>query len=259
MRNLLTLATTVVTPQPQGPPNYPGPGGRANINPPFDPRMTATGGANPALKDRPLKRGRIVALTGGLQINFMFNPSVLNVSFAFDDSNLDKQKADTTVTPSQPGQGQLSVDLLFDRTYEVWDRQISNNVAAIYGVHTDILAFYAFLGMIPDGWTANSGWESLYPSSQIQRQDSYLYIGDRLKYFGYITSLAVQYTHWSFDMVPIRAAVNIGYAVMLSTPTAVASGSNGPGSGSTTTPPQPGATTLPQSGEGGNLPPQQTG
>lgn len=233
MRDKSASAATATIPQPQGPPTYPGPGGRANINPPFDPRMTSTGGANPALKDRPLKRGRIVALVGGLQINFMFNPSVLNVSFAFDDSNPDQQKTDTTVTPDLPGQGQLSVDLLFDRTYEVWDRQITN-VASVYGVHTDILAFYAFLGMIPDGWTVTSGWEALYPSSQIQRKDAYLYIGDRLKYFGYITSLTVQYTHWSFDMIPVRAAVNLGYTVLLSTPTSTTSDN-----GSTTTPPTP--------------------
>lgn len=230
-------APTPVTPQLQGPPNYPGPGGRANLNPPFDNRMLSTGGANPALKDRPLKRGRIVAVTGGLQINFMFNPSVLNVSYAFDDSNPDQQKTDTTVTPDLPGQGQLSVDLLFDRTYEVWERS-TTNAAAVYGVHTDILSFYAFLGMIPSDYTVNSGWETLYPSSQIRRQDSYLYIGDRLKYYGYVTSLTVQYTHWSWDMVPVRAAVNIGYSVLLTTPTSSDTGSSSSSSdsGSTTTP-----------------------
>lgn len=231
-----STATTLTTPQPQGPPNYPGPGGRANLNPPFDPRMLSTGGANPALKDRPLKRGRIVAVTGGLQINFMFNPSVLNVSYAFDDSNPDQSKADPTVNPDLPGQGQLSVDLLFDRTYEVWERA-TTNAAAVYGVHTDILTFYAFLGMIPDDYTVNSGWETLYPRSQIRRQDSYLYIGDRLKYYGYVTSLTVQYTHWSYDMVPVRAAVNIGFSVLLSTPTSTST-SPSSSSGSTTTKPQ---------------------
>lgn len=239
MRNSIPAenSSTSVTPQQQGPPNYPGPGGRPNINPPFDNRMLSTGGANPALKDRPLKRGRIVAVTGGLQINFMFNPSVLNVAYAFDDSNPDQQKTDTTVTPDLPGQGQLSVDLLFDRTYEVWERQITN-AASVFGVHTDILAFYAFLGMIPADFNANSGWEALYPHSQIRRQDSYLYIGDRLKYYGYITSLSVQYTHWSYDMVPVRAAVNIGFTVLLTTPTSTSSTDSSNSGSTTTTKPQ---------------------
>lgn len=238
-KNSVVVTPTPIVPKPQGPPNYPGPGGRANLNPPFDPRMLATGGANPAMKDRPLKRGRIVAVTGGLQINFMFNPSVLNVSYAFDDSNPDQTQADPNVNPDLPGQGDLSVDLLFDRTYEVWERK-TTNVAAVYGVHADILSFYAFLGMIPADYTVNSGWETLYPTSQIRRQNAYLYIGDTLKYYGYVTSLTVQYTHWSFDMVPIRAAVNIGFSVLLSTPTSSStSDSSSSSGGSTTTTPAP--------------------
>lgn len=234
MRNL-----NASTPQPQGPPNYPGPGGRANLNPPFDPRLLSTGGANPALKDRPIKRGRIVAVTGGLQVNFMFNPSTLDVSYAYDPSLADPTKTDTSVTASTIGEGQISLNLLFDRTYEVWNRNFS--LASTYGAHADILAFYAFLGMIDATYTASSGWENLYPRNQIARKDAYLYIGDRLKYYGYVTSLAVSYTHWSYDMVPIRAAVGISFNVIMTPPTSSSSSSGSSSSssssnGSTTTP-----------------------
>lgn len=219
-------------PQLQGPPNYPGPSGRANLNPPFDPRILSTGGANPAMKDRPIKRGRIVALEGGLQVNFMFNPSTLDVSYAYDPSLADPTKTDTSVVASTIGEGQISVNLLFDRTYEVWDR--GSSIASTFGVHADILSFYAFLGMIDASYTASSGWENLYPKNQIARKDSYLYIGDTLKYYGYVTSLAVSYTHWSFDMIPTRAAVGIAFNVIMTPPGSTStSSSSSSSSGST--------------------------
>lgn len=235
MRN--AIATT--TPQPAGPPNYPGPSGRANLNPPFDTRILSTGGANPALKDRPIKRGRLVALEGGLQVNFMFNPSTLDVSFAYDPSLADPTKTDTSVVASTIGEGQISVNLLFDRTYEVWSRD-PNSTASAFGVHVDILSFYAFLGMIDASFTATSGWENLYPKNQIARKDSYLYIGDTLKYYGYVTSLAVSYTHWAYDMTPVRAAVGIAFNVIMtppgSTSTASSSSSSSSSSNSVTDP-----------------------
>jgi hypothetical protein len=205
------------SPQLQGPPNYPGPGGQPNLNPPFDPRILSTGGANPALLNRPIKRGRLIALEGGLQVNFMFNPSTLDVSYAYDPSLADPTKTDTSVTASTIGEGQISLNLLFDRMYEVASRNFS--LAATFGVHADILAFYRFLGMIDASATATSSWETLYPKNQISRKNSYLYIGDRLKYYGYVTALAVTYTHWSYDMIPIRAAVGISYNVIMTPPT----------------------------------------
>jgi hypothetical protein len=223
---------TPVTPQLQGPPNYPGPGGRPNLNPPFDPRMLSTGGANPALKDRPIKRGRIVAVTGGLQVNFMFNPTTLDVALTYDGSQADPEGTDKSVTAATFGEGQLSLNLLFDRTYEVWDR--SFEVASVFGVHADVLAFYAYLGLIDASYTASSSWEQLYPRSQIQQVYSYLYVGDRLKYFGYISAFSVSYTHWSYDMIPTRAAVGISFNVVLTTPANIAT--IGSSSSSTTTP-----------------------
>lgn len=215
-----------------------GGGGVRALNPPFDVRLTSTGGANPAMKNRPLKRGRVIRSTGvPYQVNFMFNPSVLGVSFALDDSNPDPTKTDNGqfggAQANLPGQGQISVDLLFDRTYEVWER--STTVAAKFGVHADVLAFYAFLGMIQPGFTVASSWEDLYPASQIIRSDSFLYIGDRLKYYGYVTSLSVQYVHWSYDMVPTRAALSLGFNVLLTTPTAQEAAANN-AAGTTTGP-----------------------
>lgn len=252
------VTPTPTVPQPQGPPNYPGPGGRPNLNPPFDSRLTSTGGANPAFKDRPLKRGRIIRAEGGLQVNFMFNPSVLQVGFSYDGSLPDWAKTDQSPdapTLASVGEGNVSVDLLFDRTYEVWERQ--NSIAGQFGVHGDVLAFYAFLGMIDATYTVGSSWEALYPRSQIAALPTYLYIGDTLKYYGYIISLNIQYVHWSYDMIPTRAAVNLGFNVVLSTPQSASSGSSS--STTPTTPTTPGSTGLPQSGEGGSLPPQQTG
>ena len=235
--------TTV--PQQQGPPNYPGLGGRPNLNPPFDSRLTDTGGGNPALKDRPLKRGRIIRAestgpndTGaGLQLNFMFNPTELGVSFSYDQSMPDQAKTDLSVGADLPGEGSITVNLLFDRTYEVWDRQ--NSLAGQFGVHADVLAFWAFLNMIEPTYDVNTSWEQLYPVSNFNAQWAYLYIGDRLKFYGYVTSLDTQYVHWSYDMIPTRAAVSIGFNVVLSRPgTTTDDGNTGGGSGSND-PPNP--------------------
>jgi hypothetical protein len=214
-----------VTPQLQGPPNYPGPGGKPNLNPPFDSRLTSTGGANPAMKDRPLKRGRIIRADGGYQVNFMFNPSVLNVAFTYDQSLANQANTDPSVTAAYVGEGQISVDLLFDRTYEVWERHY--DIAGQFGVHGDVLAFWAFLDMIPADFTNQSSWEALYPRSQLVRKDSYLYVGDRLKYYGYISDLSLQYVHWSYDMIPTRAAISLGFNVIFSSPTTTTSSSSG--------------------------------
>lgn len=242
MRNTIATPASIATPR-----QLPSPGTGASgsvvreLNPPFDVRLTSTGGANPAMKNRPLKRGRVIrAATTPYQVNFMFNPSVLGVTFAIDDSNPDPTKTDTGqfggAQANLPGQGQISVDLLFDRTYEVWERK--NTIAAKFGVHADVLAFYAFLGMIQPGFNVSTSWEDLYPTSQIIRSDSFLYIGDRLKYYGYITSLSVQYVHWSYDMVPTRAALSLGYNVLLTTPTAQAAANSGSADPGTKTTPE---------------------
>jgi hypothetical protein len=218
-----------MAPQQQGPPNYPGVG-RRDLNPPFDSRLTSTGGANPALKDRPLKRGRFIRAPGdatqdpaeGLQLNFMFNPTELTTSFAYDQSMPDAAKTAFANShedvPTAPliGEGSIQVSLLFDRTYEVWDRQ--NTVAGQFGVHADVLAFYAFLSMIEPTYDVNTSWENLYPKNQFNAKYAYLYVGDRLKFFGYVTSLAVQYVHWSYDMIPTRAAMDVGFNVILTRP-----------------------------------------
>lgn len=211
MRNALTINDPDIG--GGGPTTVDAPAGGRTLNPPFDSRLTSTGGNNPALTHRPLKRGRIVRSSGvGYQVNFMYNPSVLDVAFSYDQSIADEAKTDPTVTAAYVGEGQLGLNLLFDRTYEVWER--GNTVAAKFGVHADVLAFYAYLDMIDPNFTTASTWESLYPRSQVVRKNSYLYIGERLKYFGYITSLAIQYTHWAYDMVPSRAAIGVQFTVV---------------------------------------------
>jgi hypothetical protein len=222
MRNTSITTDTAAVARAQAPSPTVGAGRQArNLNPPFDARMLSTGGANPALKNRPLKRGRIIRATGvGYQVNFMFNPSVLDVTFTWDQSLADAAKTDQSAgspTASTVGEGQLSLNLLFDRTYEINGFKLT--LAGAFGVHSDVLAFYQFLGMIDPDISATSSWEQLYPKNQIQQQYAYLYIGDRLKYYGYISSFAVSYTHWSYTMIPMRAAIGIAFNVVTALPT----------------------------------------
>lgn len=191
------------------------------LNPRPDPRLINTGGANPAMRFRPLKRGRVIRVDNGYQVNFMFNPSVLDVGFSYDASLANQAgtaQGTNAPTATYAGEGQIHLDLLFDRTYELWDGPL-NSLAGTFGVHADVLAFYAFLDMIPADFTTQSSWESLYPSSQIGQKNAYLYIGNNLKYYGYISALSVQYVHWSFDMIPTRAAVGVDFNVILTRPT----------------------------------------
>lgn len=185
------------------------------LNPPFDPRLTSVGGANPAFAQagRPLKRGRIVRSNGpAYQINFMFNPSTLDVAYSYDPSLADPTKTDQVVTAAYIGEGAINLSLLFDRTYELWERR--GTLASRFGVHADVLAFYAYLNMIDPAYNITTSWEQLYPKNQIQTVYSFLYVGDRLKYYGYINSLSISYVHWSHDMIPTRAALGVGFTII---------------------------------------------
>jgi hypothetical protein len=211
-------AATTPTPTPiPGGPSAVG-SGDLSLNPDFDWRMRGTGGAGPAGLDRPISRGRISTMATPVRtVNFLFNPSVLGTQFDIDPTAvIDPTKTDqSAVGTAFVGQGSVNIDLLFDRTYEVWDRGPTYSAAATYGVHIDVLAFYMFCGMIdittPDVINSRS-WESLYPRNQLTYQAAFLHIGSRLKFFGYVQSLSVQYSHWASDMTPIRAAISVNFA-----------------------------------------------
>jgi hypothetical protein len=171
---------------------------------------------------------------------FMFNPNVITVSY---------QVAEGVTPPSQltadqlaataiyPGQTSIGFSLLFDRTYEVAYGPSPYNPRDLrkIGVYRDINALEAVVGArYSSGVATNSGSTDLEVEKGASRGAGadvsgaltgnmlmipvhIIFGGGRLAggnagmaYVGTITSLVVNYTLFSQNMVPMRAVVDIG-------------------------------------------------
>jgi hypothetical protein len=212
-------------------------------NGPFDPRITAipfiqstsnyddgrTGGPK-------LTRGFIIAEKPinnvRYRCNFLYNPSVLNVAHSVDSNVLadpNSQVPDdvTSGVFLMPLSQSVNFTLLFDRTYELWDSSKLTGDARIqvplYGVAYDVLSLYKITGIaapmtLPAQGTAadatalsglQKGAFSGGPAGPMVNTPAYAVIGSSLSYYGFITELDVQYTHWTQSMVPQRGQVSV--------------------------------------------------
>jgi hypothetical protein len=208
------------------------------LNPPFDHRMHRIG--TPVLNPQKLKRGWIETTkesSDNYRVDFLFNPSELGVTHGIDPSmpspiQHNKNAAPGTAPLFASINSSLSVDLLFDRTYELWSPRVVNYATKL-GVYADVAAFYQYLNMVPKSYNGAkeeslfseliqlinpfddpTPWETIYPQYPMRYQPSYLYIGPRLKYRGYIDNLSITYTHWSHKMVPQRCRVSISFQIL---------------------------------------------
>jgi hypothetical protein len=190
------------------------------LNPPFDPRILRIGA--PGLGSKKLKRGRLVNAvkdkSSGRKhgVNFLYNPVAVSASHnmsmdVVNSPGLQQSTSADTQMGQLPNIGSVSVDLLYDRTYELWDRSKRKTLAGRFGMYADVLAFYFLLGITEKGTsfsgnatTADAGlgsggleWQSLYPTSFIDPTNRmYLYIGDKMRFYGTITDLSITYSHW---------------------------------------------------------------
>lgn len=217
------------------------------LNPPFDPRMLTIG--PPSLGSKNLVRGRMVsadknAATGMKHgVHFLYNPVAITASHNTDISavgNGHSAQYSSGSVQTQTGQvaniGSVGVDLLYDRTYELWDASQAGSMAGKFGVYADVLAFYMLLGITKTGAQTDSGlaamldlfqtsagkitsstWQSLYPTNGISPDNRmYLYMGgdavegDKMRFYGLVSDFSVTYSHWTQKMVPVRATVSIG-------------------------------------------------
>lgn len=182
-------------------------------NPPFDPRILSLSHWGAGLS-RGFIRCANTAANGDYGVNFLYNPSVLDVSHGVnpslikDPSALDPNDASSYIGSTS---ATASFSLLFDRTYETSDPGMSNTEAGIYGVYADIRAFYQMLGMVPQQGTTNFDEYLTAPMGLVpvilsfgQKVDFF-----SLNFYGYITGLGIEYSHWTRDMVPNRAAVSV--------------------------------------------------
>ena len=212
------------------------------LNPAFDPRMLTIGAPNlydptsgKQIKNT-IRRGWLVndetALpASGLKgrVNFLYNPSEVNVSHG---ANTDSATSDQVAQAQSMGLdanegvyalaplGTLSLALLFDRTYELWDSSKKSTLAGQYGVYADVLAFYKMFGMV-DGKTApfigpvlgdrpNHTNFNLFPSQYLAYPIIYVYLGpSSLKFHGAVVGFNINYTHWTRGMIPTRAGIDL--------------------------------------------------
>lgn len=201
------------------------------LNPKFDPRTRTIG---PPGHHKDMKRGHITMAephpVTGLKhtIRFMYNPISLQLDHAasqalISDPNL--QQKDQGQMGNLVGIGRTTVNLYFDRTYETWDKSLRNTRPGRFGVYADVLAFYQMLNLAPieketdiqrtmwNTTVTETVWENLYPIRPPEYTLAYLYIGDKLKYYGQIASLSVTYSHFTQKMIPNRGVV--GLSMML--------------------------------------------
>lgn len=216
-------------------------------NPPFDARITKIPMLQYSLyggTDK-LYRGYITdqtpARTSGnfYKLNFLYNPSTVSENRSIDANNQGilpqyARADDPTPTPLLPLNASVSFSLLFDRTFEMWDMSYHGSNVGSMGVLADVLILFGMVGItqvtngsvdtskpitVPGPGGANLNVDSL--TGVMQYIPVYTYFGsawassyNNLKYYGYINSIGVTWTHWSQDMIPMRCGVSISMTLL---------------------------------------------
>ena len=167
-------------------------------------------------------------------VYFLFNPSVIDVSHAIDTNIPDptQMSADDLGKAMGPLQQTLSFTLIFDRTYETWDSSMVNDGGpGQYGCYIDIQALYNMVGVT----SPLSAIQNSVGTTGIQTSLAYtfnpsgpmrmtpvrvLFSANVLSYFGYISELDIEYTHFTTNMVPSRVTVGVSMQLMIAPPSA---------------------------------------
>lgn len=237
---------------------YPSLNGKPGItvlqNPLFHPNILTVGGSNQAInptikkdfnsRTGSLHRGLLVAgagiagNTGQVQykVNFLYNPSTISESRSIDLNN--GVLPSYARNPDDPGTYATSLNttvgfsLLFDRTFELWDGSYRSTQPGIYGVRTDVEAFYNLLGINTPVVQTNTQTQAAPPAinpskvinvvqGPMQFIPTNLYFGDNskgaLSYFGYVSGMDITYTHFIANMTPSRCAIDISFTVLSQT------------------------------------------
>lgn len=184
---------------------------------------------------------------------FLYNPSTITVTHGLDANSTSAVLPQYYRNPADTGvyyvglASTLSFSLLFDRTYElntgipqgpdVPDPYPDNIPTASggftqedprrLGVEVDIRALRRICGIL--GQTVSQSWTDDKGQSQtknltgpMMQIPSWVHFGgeantNSLSYFGYISGLSIDYTHFSTNMVPMRAAVAVSFTLLPTT------------------------------------------
>lgn len=223
-------------------------------NPKFDSRIYSLTGLKATapgtgVSTGDLQRGYLVQdtdyLIGNVQysLQFLYNPSEVQVSHNTDVTStaalvpqayrnpLDSAK------PNIPLNATVSFNLLFDRTYELWDS--ATRAHSLYdwddepnlaGVKVDIAAVYRVVGILqPKTQTVANPHNSINDpgTSQVIIRNGapgpmpmtpvQVYFGgsNSLTYRGYVSALSIDVMHWSQLMVPMRCTIGITMSLLV--------------------------------------------
>lgn len=186
------------------------------LNPPFDPRMRRIG--SPLNRTAAIKRGWIQDEQAAKRVNFLFNPSQLDLSHAINPEAVATYKQQRPVDVMDPYYtstgSSTSLKLLYDRTYELFSAPGTGqgkNLANRYGVYADVAAWYVFLGMLEE---MPETWEDTLMEQPAQLKAAYLFVGPKLVYFGWVSGISVTYSHWTQNMIPSRCAVDVSFTIL---------------------------------------------
>lgn len=217
-------------------------------NPKFDNRIYSLSGlkataAGTGVSTGDLQRGYMIRdsdyVTGNIRysLQFLYNPSQVVVSHNTEvTSNAAitpqayRNPADIA-RPNVPLNATVQFDLLFDRTYELWDSGARANSLynwddepSLSGVKVDVAAAYRVVGIlqprtraVPLPHSSNAdpgstqaivqnGTPGPMPMTPMQ---VFFGGGNSLNYRGYISALTVTYTHWSQLMIPMRCTIGV--------------------------------------------------
>jgi len=230
------------------------PGNVVFQNPPFHPNILAVGGANKAINPpgrddynpgagtKNFHRGIMMAGHGAVdaskdpyqyRVNFLYNPSTIQETRSIDlNAGQLPSYARSTDDPGSYATAlntAVNFSLLFDRTYEMWDKSYGETLAGTFGVRVDVEAFYNLMGI--NYFVDQSEVTGSAPSSinftgpakttvqgPMQMVPTQLIFGNNsvgaLQYFGYVSTFDVTYTHFTQQMVPVRCAINVNFTAL---------------------------------------------
>lgn len=199
------------------------------LNPPFDPRILSVGATTSRTH---LKKGYLICRdpsdsslnwVKGKGVLFLYNPLEVTVDHTVQQTATGGPAQPTTASLSSlpmMGVGTVSVDLLYDRTYELWDSSKKNTLAGRYGVYADVLGFYKMTGIVKQQTvnknvglygtaTDYSGFDQ-FPTGALNGSSMYhLYMGDKLRWQGTMADLSITYSHWTRNMIPSRCSITV--------------------------------------------------
>lgn len=214
-------------------------------NPPFDSRISSLAGLESVSRGSSgakLSRGYMIQDKGlgkvQYAVHFLYNPSIVQVSHQTDVTS------STTVTPQNyrnpldkgnwniPLAATVGFNLLFDRTYELWNRGAANpnlhdmtTSPSYAGVRVDWDAVCRVVGIYqPNAIQLPNTDPQHFPSTLLDNGKPgpmpltpiTVFFGgkDSLSYRGYVSSLELQWTHFSQLMVPMRCTVGVTMNLM---------------------------------------------